>query len=120
MGEMTEPEAIIDMAIERNPKAPATFRVGPQGKTAVTHYKTIHVNNGYSLLELKPETGRTHQLRVHLENLGHPIVGDTMYGGKTADRLYLHAERLEITIPKDHERKVFEAAIPPEFLKLLA
>jgi 23S rRNA pseudouridine1911/1915/1917 synthase len=114
-GELKPAEAIIDMPVERNPRAPATFRVGVQGKPAVTHYKTVAANGRYSLLELKPETGRTHQLRVHLAHQGHPIVGDSLYGGEPADRLYLHAKQLEITIPKDHERKVFTVPVPPAF-----
>lgn len=118
-GHMDPLEAVIDMPIERNPKAPATFRVGAQGKSAVTHYKVVTQNDKYSLLELKPTTGRTHQLRVHLNHFGHPIVGDHMYGGKEAERLYLHAEELEITIPKGSERKVFHAPIPPEFQELV-
>src|SRR5690606_25003911 len=86
------PEAVIDMPIERNPKAPSTFRVGPNGKPSKTHYKVLHVGEKHSLVELQPETGRTHQLRVHLAKLGHPIVGDPLYGsGKYGDRLFLHA-----------------------------
>lgn len=119
-GEMNPPAALIDMPIERNPKKPSTFRVGPNGKAAQTYYETTRSVNGYTLLELKPETGRTHQLRVHLEKQGHPIVGDVLYGGAEADRLYLHAHKLEITIPHNSERKVFEAPIPVEFEELLA
>lgn len=107
--------AIIDMPIGRNPKAPATFRVDTQGKHATTAYKMVAENDKYSLIELKPTTGRTHQLRVHLSHFHHPIVGDTLYGGEPADRLYLHAESLELTILKGHERKVFTAEIPKEF-----
>jgi 23S rRNA pseudouridine1911/1915/1917 synthase len=114
-GTLDPAQAIIDMPIERNPKAPATFRVGAQGKHAKTAYRVTAANNEYSLVELKPETGRTHQLRVHLNHLHHPIVGDTLYGGQPAERLYLHAEQLEITIPQGHERKVFDAPLPPEF-----
>lgn len=116
-GELSPEAAIVDMPIERNPKAPATFRVGLQGKSAITKYETIQTGAGYSLVRLQPETGRTHQLRVHLAHLGHPIVGDTFYAGKEADRLYLHAESLEITIPEGHERKVFTVSPPPEFLQ---
>lgn len=119
-GHMNPPEAVIDMPIGRNPKAPATFRVDAQGKYAITAYMAVASNDHYSLLELKPETGRTHQLRVHLNHFHHPIVGDTLYGGEPAERLYLHAESLEITIPKDHERKVFMASVPPEFRKKVA
>lgn len=114
-GELSPPAAVIDMPIERNPKAPATFRVGTQGKYAKTTYTTVEVGNQHSLVELKPETGRTHQLRVHLAHFGHPIVGDVLYNGEVADRLYLHAAQLEITIPAGHERKVFTVATPESF-----
>ena len=116
-GELKPTEAIIDMPIERNPKAPATFRVGANGKVAKTTYKTValSLDGLYSLIELKPETGRTHQLRVHLAHLGHPIVGDELYDGEKTDRLYLHAAVLEITIPHGHERKVFSAPLPATF-----
>ena len=114
-GSMNPEAAIIDMPIERNPKAPATFRVGAQGKSARTTYRTLRTNGTYSLLELKPETGRTHQLRVHLANQGHPIVGDTLYGGEQAERMYLHAAELELTIPAGHERKVFRTDMPAAF-----
>lgn len=115
-GHLKEKEALIDMPIERNPKAPATFRVGPNGKAAKTYYKVIDENDKYSLVELKPETGRTHQLRVHLQQIGHPIVGDPLYGsGKHGDRLYLHALSLEITMPTSRERKTFTAPLPTEF-----
>jgi len=118
-GTMKLESAVIDMPIERNPKAPSTFRVGSQGKSAKTVYRTVETAGGYSLLELKPETGRTHQLRVHLAAQGHPIVGDTLYNGEPADRLYLHAAELEITIPHDHERKVFAVPTPKEFQEKL-
>ncbi len=113
-GHLKEPHAIIDMPIERNPRAPATFRVGSNGKPSRTEYKVVATNDHYSLLELKPETGRTHQLRVHLNHLGHAIVGDTLYGGEAADRLYLHAAELEITLP-NRQRQVFNAPLPAEF-----
>lgn len=118
-GVMKEPEAIIDMPIERNPKKPQTFRVGSNGKSATTAYKVLKENDNYSLLELKPTTGRTHQLRVHLEHLGHPIVGDDFYDGQKADRLFLHAYELEITLP-NRDRKVFKVPEPKEFKDLMA
>lgn len=117
-GTMSEPEAIIDMPIERNPKKPQTFRAGNNGKPATTAYKVVKTDGRHSLLELKPTTGRTHQLRVHLAHLGHPIVGDTLYGGEKADRLFLHAHTLEITLP-NRERKTFEVPVPPEFAGLV-
>jgi len=103
-------EAIIDVPIERNPKRPQTFRAGSAGKPAQTHYKLLKTfkkaNQAYSLLELKPTTGRTHQLRVHLAYAGHPIVADHLYGHE-GKRLLLQAKSLEITLPNG-ERKVFE------------
>ena len=114
-----EPEhAIIEMPIERNPKKPQTFRVGSNGKPAITEYTVVSSTDKLSLLELKPTTGRTHQLRVHLSEVGHPIVGDTFYGGLEGKRLYLHAKSLEITLP-NRQRKVFVAPEPVEFDELL-
>lgn len=117
-GTMNPVEAVIDMPIERNPKAPATFKVGANGKSAVTRYKVLKTGKHYSLLELKPQTGRTHQLRVHLVQQNHPIVGDKLYNGQPADRLYLHAQRLEIVLPSN-ETKIFNAPLPEEFKALL-
>jgi 23S rRNA pseudouridine1911/1915/1917 synthase len=113
-GHLDPKEAVIDMPIERNPKVPATFRVGTNGKASTTRYKVTAETSTLSMLELKPTTGRTHQLRVHLAHIGHPIVGDTLYGGKPAERLYLHAHQLEITLP-DGQRKTFTAPVPDEF-----
>lgn len=118
-GTLDEQQAVIDMPIERNPKKPQTFRVGANGKSAVTHYEVLKTGEQYSLVELKPETGRTHQLRVHMAHLKHPIVGDTLYGGEPADRLYLHAHQLELTLP-NRERKVFESPIPKDFAEKAA
>ncbi|HVX24194.1 MAG TPA: RluA family pseudouridine synthase [Candidatus Saccharimonadales bacterium] len=113
-GQPSPAQAVIDMPIERNPRKPQTFRVGPNGKTAQTAYRVIAHGDHNSLVELKPQTGRTHQLRVHLSQLGYPIVGDVLYGGPEADRLYLHAESLELTLP-NRDRKVFTAPTPVIF-----
>ena len=110
-------EAMIDLPIARNLKRPTTFQVNPSGKPAQTHYKVIKSNQKYSLLELKPITGRTHQLRVHLHYLDTPILGDRVYG-VAADRLYLHAASLEITIPEGN-RQIFSAPLPQEFNSVL-
>jgi 23S rRNA pseudouridine1911/1915/1917 synthase len=111
-----QPEALIDLPIGRNPKSPSQFRVDPNGKSAQTVYKVLASNDKYSLVELKPLTGRTHQLRVHMAHLGTPIHGDRVYG-KQADRLYLHAAELEITIPGGL-RKTFTTPVPLEFAAL--
>ncbi len=111
-------KAIIEVPIERNPRDPKTFRPGKQGKPAITEYEVVEKGPTYSLIKLMPKTGRTHQLRVHLKYLGLPIVGDTIYEGESAPRMFLHAERLEITLP-NKQRSVFEAPLPPEFRDIL-
>jgi 23S rRNA pseudouridine1911/1915/1917 synthase len=118
-GSLEPKEAIIDMPIERNPKKPQTFRVGVNGKAATTTYRVEKENATMSLVRLQPKTGRTHQLRVHMQHLGHPIFGDTLYGGKPADRLYLHAQELELTLP-NRERRTFSVPVPESFEELLA
>lgn len=112
------PEAKIDLPIERSIKSPTTFIVSPSGKPSITFYKVTKSNDKYSLLELKPITGRTHQLRVHLKYLGHPILGDKVYGSQKAPRLFLHATSLEITLPGG-ERKTFTSPLPKEFENVL-
>jgi 23S rRNA pseudouridine1911/1915/1917 synthase len=117
-GRPKAPEAIIDMPIGRNPKQPALFRASRIGKPSSTHYKVIDQSKTKSLLALTPKTGRTHQLRVHLSHIGHPIVGDTFYGGAAADRLYLHALRLEITLP-NQVGICFRTSLPESFYNKL-
>lgn len=104
-------EARIDLPMMRDLKRPTTFRVDPNGKPAETFYRVLKTDGVHSLVELKPTTGRTHQLRVHMKYLGHPILGDPVYGEEKADRLYLHAGALEITLPGG-VRKVFEVPMP--------
>jgi len=107
-------EAIIDAPIMRNPAKPQTFKVSSAGKPAITQYKVLKSfekgSKAYSLVELRPLTGRTHQIRVHMAYINHPIVGDHVYG-HDGDGLMLHAKSLEITLPNS-ERKVFSAKIP--------
>lgn len=117
-GHLQPEHAIIDMPIGRSSTNPKTFTVTSEGKDAVTEYKVTTSVSGMDLVELKPVTGRTHQLRVHMHHQGHPIIGDTFYGGKPADRLMLHALSLEITLPNS-ERKVFEAPLPADFTRMI-
>ncbi|MEI7674201.1 MAG: RluA family pseudouridine synthase [bacterium] len=114
-GSMDPLEAIIDMPIQRNPNRPSRFKVSVNGKSAVTHYKQLRSKGKYSLVEMTPQTGRTHQLRVHLAQMKHPIIGDLFYEGEEADRLYLHAETLEIQLPSK-EKKIFTSPPTKEFL----
>ena len=118
-GAMPTDEGMIDMPIARNPLKPVTFYVHDSGKQATTNYRVLAHEKGYSLIELKPVTGRTHQLRVHLAQLGHPIVGDELYHGEDAERLMLHARSLTITLPSK-EVTTFEAPLPEEFKKYIS
>ena len=106
--------AIIDLPIGRNPSAPSTFRVDSNGKSALTTYKVVDSNAKQALVKLWPKTGRTHQLRVHMQYLNAPVLGDRIYGKHKADRLYLHAYSLEITILPS-KRVTFTATIPKSF-----
>ena len=106
-------EATIDIPIGRNPSTPSTFRADSKGKPAITDYEVLDIQNGKSLIALHPHTGRTHQLRVHLQHLNTPITGDRVYG-KAADRLYLHAYKLELTTAPE-KRQTFVAPVPSSF-----
>jgi 23S rRNA pseudouridine1911/1915/1917 synthase len=113
-GQPKHDTARLNLPIERNVKAPATFRVGPNGKAALTEYRTLWSDEVHTLVELKPTTGRTHQLRVHMAYLNTPIHGDRFYGvNKKGERMMLHAFSLEITIPGGI-RKIFTAPIPED------
>ncbi len=118
-GKLKHQKAVIDLPIERNPKKPQFFRVGAHGKPSVTDYEVLAETKlkvkDYSLVKLTPTTGRTHQLRVHLSELGNPILGDTFYEGLKYDRLMLHAYQLEITMYDSKERSTFTAKVPTAF-----
>ncbi|MDO5480496.1 MAG: RluA family pseudouridine synthase [Candidatus Saccharibacteria bacterium] len=107
-------EARLDLPIMRDLKHPTTFRVDPRGKESETFYKVLKSDKKHALVELKPTSGRTHQLRVHMKYLEHPIVGDPIYGTEKGDRLYLHAGELEITLPGG-KRQTFKAKLPESF-----
>lgn len=119
-GKVSPHEAIIDIPIIRNSVDPKRFKVSNYGKPAKTQYKTLETfifeDEQYSLIELSPKTGRTHQIRLHLDYIKVPIVGDDFYGGLGADRLYLHAGKLEVTLP-DSTRKEFASSLPKNFFK---
>ncbi|MBQ9833945.1 MAG: RluA family pseudouridine synthase [Bacilli bacterium] len=84
------------------------------GKLAITNYESIQSNKNYSLVKINIETGRKNQIRVHLSDLGHPIVGDKKYNAKTniLNRLGLHANKLEIIHPLTKKKLIFEAKLP--------
>jgi len=128
-GKIDPPAGEIDAPVGRLPWKRTKFGVFEGGRPAVTAYKVSSIYNiqdtTYSLLELFPKTGRTHQLRVHLKHIGHPIVADPLYAGRKtlrADnkiwpRLWLHAKSIEFTHPITGKRIKLEAPLP-EDLKL--
>jgi 23S rRNA pseudouridine1911/1915/1917 synthase len=117
-GELQQLQATIEMPIERDKNKPKQFKVGTNGKPAKTNYKVLKSNGIYSLLELTPITGRTHQLRVHLNQIGHPIVGDKVYGGQDFKRMLLHAYKLSLYLPGNKFAE-FSAPLPNVFKELL-
>ena len=101
----------------------ASSPVDDGGQVAITHYETIKRANGYSLMELRLETGRKNQIRVHMADLGHPVVGDGRYGREDDEnplhRLGLHAFKLCFTHPVTGEEMKFETPYPPAFKRLM-
>ena len=89
-----------------------------EGKIAVTSIKTINKNNKYSLVKVNIKTGRRNQIRVVLNHLGCPIVGDKKYGGIKSNRLYLHASKLTIINPLNNKTYTFESSVPSSFKKV--
>lgn len=91
------------------------------GKLAITKYEVMKSNNNFSLLKIHILTGRKNQIRVHMKEIGHPIVGDTKYGFKTnvSKRMLLHANKLELIHPITKQLMIFETKIPNEFIKLV-
>jgi len=113
----------IETFVARDTKDRKRFTVSSAGKTAVTFYRVIKTWGNYSLVFLRPKTGRTHQLRVHMRFLGHPILGDSVYGcddKKFKDAsLMLHSKKLEITLPREEKARVFSSNVPERFLEVI-
>lgn len=100
------------------PDSDKTLRcVGEGGEHAVTHYRVLQADNGRSLVEVRPETGRTHQIRVHMAYIGTPLTGDSLYGTAipALGRHLLHCRTVQLTHPVTQERMTFTAPLPPEF-----
>lgn len=122
-GIVPEDEATIDMPIARSKKDRKKMAVDKDGKNAVTHFKVLKRYDKYTLLELKIDTGRTHQIRVHMSYIGHPVVGDTTYSnGKNEfgiEGQMLHAKYLEFKHPITGEILKLEAPLPQYFENVL-
>ena len=121
----------IDKPIGRHPRHRQKMTTRARsGRSAVTRVLQVHPFDGATLVRVAIGTGRTHQIRVHLSEAGHPIVGDTLYGGRrivaglvpvlrTLDRPFLHAARLSFDHPSDGRRLTFEAPLPEELQRIL-
>ncbi|NLJ37798.1 MAG: RluA family pseudouridine synthase [Candidatus Atribacteria bacterium] len=114
----------IDFAITRNPREPCRMKISSSsGKPARTEIEPLWIGDNYSLLFVKPRTGRTHQIRVHLSSQGYPIVGDKSYGSQHSEsiiqRQALHAFIISFPHPITRKKMIFAAALPSDFQEAL-
>ena len=119
-GRMKEPEGEIDAPIDRSRKDRKKMAVDPEGRPAVTRWKVLEEGRDCTLLDVRILTGRTHQIRVHLKSIGHPVCGDGLYGfekGVKVPCLMLHAYSLEFRHPRTGKKMTFQAPLPGDFLK---
>ena len=121
VGGIVEKETgLVDQKIARHPKFRSKFTVSPEGREARTEYRVLKRFKNATLLELTPFTGRTHQLRVHLASIGHPILGDKLYGGRMLlNRQFLHASYLSFIHPKKRVKLEFESPLPADLSAFL-
>src|SRR5581483_11711111 len=107
--------------IARHPQSRQRMAIVPGGRESRTDYRVLETIDSYSLVEAKPLTGRTHQIRVHLASLGCPIAGDTRYGKRSPylERQFLHAQRLGFALPSTGERREFESPLPADLSEAL-
>ena len=122
-GEMDPPSGTIRSHLrERKDLRMESVGAHPDAKLAVTHYRTIASNGRYSMLEIRLETGRKNQIRTHLAEAGHPVVGDRMYGSTSnpLGRLGLHAKLLGFEHPATGRKLVFTAPVPKSFWTAVA
>lgn len=149
-GQVEPPKGIVKVGITRHPKDRERFSVSAQGKPSETFYQVLnyfpdfksdlpvetslpdkketrHIYHGFSLVALQPKTGRTHQIRVHMKFLHHPLVGDERYSGrkrgradeKWCPRQWLHAQQIEFTHPATQQKQVFKADLAPDLVRTL-
>jgi 23S rRNA pseudouridine1911/1915/1917 synthase len=115
-GHVKPDRGLIDAPIGRDPVHRHKMAVISSGRPARTAYRVKRYLDGYTLLQLRPETGRTHQLRVHLAEIGYPVVGDIVYGSKSSlvRRQFLHAYKLTFHLPSSGEQVTFTTRLPDD------
>jgi 23S rRNA pseudouridine1911/1915/1917 synthase len=120
-GKLTPQAGVIEAAIGRDPHHRQRMAVVARGREARTEYRVIKYIGDYSLLEIKPQTGRTHQIRVHLAAIGFPVVGDAAYGvpSPRLSRQFLHASCLGFSLPSTGRPVEFTSPLPPDLEKAL-
>jgi 23S rRNA pseudouridine1911/1915/1917 synthase len=120
-GHLSPETGIIEAPLGRDARNRQKMAVVRKGREARTAYRVLHYFRDFTLLEIKPETGRTHQIRVHLAAIGYPVAGDATYGVKVPflSRQFLHASRLAFTHPSSGERLEFEAELPEDLKRAL-
>ncbi len=122
-GHVPERQGVIEAPIGRHPKRRKRMAVVPTGRPACTHYRVLEELGPYSLVEARLETGRTHQIRVHLAHRGHPVLGDPVYGRQAGalglERQFLHAYRLGFCLPSSGEYREFESPLPADLAAVL-
>ena len=120
-GRLTPERGVIEAAIGRDPRNRKRMAVVTDGREARTEYQVIKYIGNYTLLEVIPETGRTHQIRVHLYAIGYPVVGDAVYGLRSVhlSRQFLHASRLGFRLPSTGEYVEFKSELPPDLEQAL-
>ncbi|WP_432646201.1 RluA family pseudouridine synthase [Mitsuokella sp.] len=121
-GNLTPPDGLIDAPIARALPSIILRKVSPEGQEARTHYRTVRSNGRFSLLRLVLDTGRTHQIRVHLAHLGHPLLGDDLYGGDCSliKRQALHACRLYFTHPMTGQNINIKVPLPSDMEQIVS
>jgi 23S rRNA pseudouridine1911/1915/1917 synthase len=120
-GILSPDTGLIDQPIARDPRHRKRMAVVPGGRESRTRYRVLETPANHTLLELILETGRTHQIRVHMAYLGHPLLGDGVYGRTSPrlDRHFLHANRLGFQHPRTGEPLEFQAELPPDLAGVL-